>query len=412
MARSVLLTPFGSLGDLHPYLALAAGLKDAGVRVAVGTTEAYRPRIEAQGIDFLPVGPHLDPEDPEIVRHAVRVDGGSEHIFRTLVMPGLRRNYDDTLKAADGFDLLVGHVIALATPLVAEKTGRPWISVTLAPIAYMGAHEPTVFAGYPFLSWLMRGPVWVRRALLQLGRAKTAPWFKPVAELRREIGLPPGGHPIYEGQHSPHLSLGLFSTLMGTPKPDWPENCAVTGFCFHDGGAALTPEVERFLADGPAPLVFTLGSSAVHDAGAFFEESAAAARSLGRRALLVGRQAGPEADGVLRCGYAPYSRVFPRAAAVVSTAGAGTISQGLRAGKPLVLVPYGNDQPDNAARVERLGVSRTIPRAGYDRRAAAAAIEDLLSTPSVAARAEACARAVSEEGGVKAAVDEITRLFR
>ena len=103
--------------------------------------------------------------------------------------------------------------------------------------------------------------------------------------------------------------------------------------------------------------------------------------------------------------------MFPQAAAVVSTAGAGTISQGLRAGRPLVMVPYGNDQPDNAARVERLGISRTIPRARYDRATAAAALQDLLSTPSVAARAEACAVAVAGEEGVKSAVSALTRSF-
>jgi UDP:flavonoid glycosyltransferase YjiC (YdhE family) len=409
---SILLTPFGSLGDLHPYLALARGLKDAGFRVAVGSVEAYRSRVEGLGLEFRPIGPHLDPEDPRLVRLAVDVKRGTENIFRTLIMPGLRRHWDDTLREAAGFDLLVGHPIALCTPLAAEKLGRPWISVALAPLSYLSAHEPAALAGHPFLSWLMRGPVWVRRAVLAAGRVQTAGWLRPVADLRRELGLPPGGHPLFEGQHSPHLALGLFSKLVGTPKPDWPARVAVTGYCFFDGPGPLPPALARFLDAGPPPIVFTMGSSAVLDAGAFFDESAAAARALGRRALLVGREEAPEADGVLRTAYAPYSLVFPRAAAVVSTAGSGTLSQGLRAGKPLVVVPYGNDQPDNAARVRRLGVSRTIPRTRYERRSAAAALRELLDDPDVAVRAADCARVIAAEDGVRSAVNAVMRSVR
>jgi UDP:flavonoid glycosyltransferase YjiC (YdhE family) len=408
---SLLLTPFGSLGDLHPYLALARGLRDAGARVAVGTVEAYRPRVEAQGLEFRPIGPHLDPEDPQLVRLAVDVRRGTENIFRTLILPGLRRNLDDTLAQAPGFDVLIGHPIALCTPLVAEKLGRPWVSVALAPISYLSASEPTVFAGMPFLSWLMRGPVWLRRLVLAGGRLKTAPWLRPVAALRAELGLPAGGHPLFEGQHSPHLALGLFSKLVGTPKPDWPAKAAVTGYCFHDGPAVLPPGLAAFLDAGPPPIVFTLGSSAVHDAGAFFDESAAAARALGRRAVLVGRSAAPAADGVLRTEYAPYSLVFPRAAAVVSSGGSGTLGQGLRAGRPLVVVPYGNDQPDNAARVERLGVSRTVPRNRYGRLTAEAALRAVLDDPAVAARAADCARVVAGEDGVRSAVSAVLRSF-
>lgn len=412
MASSILLTPFGSLGDLHPYLALARGLKAAGARVAVGSVEPYRARVESLGLEFRPIGPHLDPEDPQLVRLAVDVKRGTENIFRTLIMPGLRQNYDDTLRQAADFDLLVGHPIALCTPLAAEKLGRPWVSVALAPISYLSAHEPTVFAGMPALSWLLRGPVWLRRLVLAGGRLKTAPWLRPVAELRAELGLPPGGHPLFEGQHSPQLALGLFSKLVGTPKPDWPAKAVVTGYCFFDGAGPLPPALSAFLDAGPPPVVFTMGSSAVHDAGAFFDESAAAARTLGRRALLVGREEGPESDGVLRTAYAPYSLVFPRAAAVVCTGGSGTLAQGLRAGKPLVVVPCGNDQPDNAARVARLGVSQTISRRRYDRRSAAAALRGLLNDAGAAARAADCARTIAAEDGVRSAVNEMTASLR
>ncbi len=54
--------------------------------------------------------------------------------------------------------------------------------------------------------------------------------------------------------------------------------------------------------------------------------------------------------------YVPFSKVLPRAAALVHHGGIGTTAQALAAGVPQLVVPFAHDQPDNAARVRRLGV--------------------------------------------------------
>lgn len=408
----IVLATTGSLGDLHPYLAVGRALRARGHAVAVATASAYRARVEAAGLEMRAVGPDIDPEDPEIARHAIDVEKGSEYIFRELLMPHVRRMLEDTRAVLEGADLALGHPIALTVPIVAEERGLPWLSVALAPLSFMSVHEPLRFAGHPAVTWLMRGPVWLRRLLRAFGRAKTKAWLQPLYALRRKLGLPEGPHPLFEGQHSPHGVLALFSRLLSGPQPDWPDRTTLTGFCFYDGPSALAPELERFLADGPPPIVFTLGSSAVLDPRRFYEDSRAAARSLGCRAVLVGRTAPKDGgDGTLQVDYAPYSALFRRARAVVASAGAGTIAQGLAAGRPLVLVPFGNDQPDNAGRVERLGVSRTVPREAYDAGSAVAALRPLLEDPSVDSKAEACARTISGEGGVEAACDAIERVL-
>ena len=407
----IVLATAGSLGDLHPYLAVGRTLKARGHRVAVATVPAYRARVEAAGLEMRGVGPDIDPEDPEVARHAIDVEKGSEYIFRELLMPHVRRMLEDTRAALADAKLVLGHPIALTVPIAAEERRVPWISVALAPLSFLSAYEPLRFAGNPVVSCLMRGPVWLRRGLLAFGRWKTKGWLTPLYDLRRELGLPEGPHPLFEGQHSPIRALALFSRLMGERKPDWPLQTVVTGFCFYDGGGELAPELERFLADGPPPLVFTLGSSAVHDPRRFYDDSLEAARAAGRRAVLLGRTAPAGGRDVLKVDYAPYAKLFRRAAAVVASAGAGTIGQGLAAGRPMLLVPFGNDQPDNAARVERLGVSRTVPREAYNGRTAAAALRSLLEDPGLSARAEACARTVAEERGVEAACDEIEEVL-
>ena len=103
--------------------------------------------------------------------------------------------------------------------------------------------------------------------------------------LRAELGLPRGGHPLVEGQFSPHGTLALFSRVLAEPQRDWPPNVTVTGCVFYNGPeTALDPKLEEFLAAGDPPVVFTLGTSAVGAAGRFYHESAAAAERLGVRA--------------------------------------------------------------------------------------------------------------------------------
>jgi UDP:flavonoid glycosyltransferase YjiC (YdhE family) len=242
-----------------------------------------------------------------------------------------------------------------------------------------------------------------------VGKWLTRPWAEPWYRLRDELGLPPAPdlNPLGDS-HSPRRVLALFSPVLAPPQPDWPPQTVVTGFPFfdRDGAAGLAPDLARFLDEGPPPVVFTLGDSAAAVAGRFFEESAAAAGWLGRRAVLVGGQAHrdrPWPAGVLAVPYAPYGALFPRAAAVVHAGGIGTTGLVLRAGRPALVLPFAHDQPDNAARATRLGTARTLPAHRYRADRAAEALRPLLDDPEVAARTAAIGARVRAEDGVGAA---------
>jgi rhamnosyltransferase subunit B len=412
---SILLTTQGSLGDLHPYLALGQGLRDRGHRVAVGTTRYYKDRVEGAGLEFRPIAPHLSPEDESIVKLVVDPDRGSENIFRQLLMPAIREAYTDTQRAVEGMDFVVGHPIMLTTPMVAEQRRLTWASVALAPLSFLSVHEPLEISGHEFLSSLTYHALWLRKLFGMLGRAKTRSWVKPLMDFRRELGLPPGAHPLFEGQHSPHLVLALFTKLLAAPQPDWPARTTITGYCFHDrksGHESLGSALEAYLDAGPPPLVFTLGSTAVLDSGDFYEESAAAARALGRRAVLLSGKSPPrgvQGPDVHIADYAPYSLLFPRSEAVICSGGIGTVGQCLKAGVPFVVVPFGNDQPDNAARCLRLGVSRTLPKKHYRRDRAAETLGGILGDPTARGRSREAAGVISGENGVQTACDAIQK---
>ena len=235
------------------------------------------------------------------------------------------------------------------------------------------------------------------------------PWYR----LRKELGLPPWvGNPLVEG-HSPSLVLALFSEVLAAKQTDWPPQTVVTGFPMYDqhGEAGLPPELVRFLDAGPPPIVFTVGFSAVTVAGRFYEESIAAASALGRRAVLVGKRIRREQaalpEGVFACDYAPFSQLFPRAAAVVHAGGIGTTGLAMRAGRPMLVVPFAHDQPDNAERLRRLGVARTISGPRYSAARATTELRHLLDDSSFSQRASEVAQQVRQEDGVKVACDAL-----
>jgi len=109
------------------------------------------------------------------------------------------------------------------------------------------------------------------------------------------------------------LVQALFSRQLCAPMPDWPPNTAVTGFPFYDrhGDTPSAAELDAFLSADPPPVVFTLGSSAVMDAGRFYHVSAGAAEILGSRALLlIGDE--PENRPPRSCAYSYATRLMLR----------------------------------------------------------------------------------------------------
>jgi len=412
----ILITTFGSLGDLNPYLALAHGLAEGGHEPVLATHAYYREIVEAEGFELRPVRPDAEPENRELFARAMRPRRGSEVVVREIVLPYLRESYEDTADAARDADAIVTHPLTFAAPIVAEERGLPWVSTVLAPLSFFSRHDFPVIPPLP-RAWRLYGIPGMTTLLIRVFRAITRPWTRPVRELRAERGLPPADDPLYEGQHSPLLTLGLFSRVLAEPQPDWPPSARLTGFLFRDPPSAPDdPEEARlaaFLAAGPPPLVFTLGSSAVAVAGSFYDESLAAARRLGMRSVLLlgtdprNRPPEPIGEDAIALERAAYHRLFPAAAAVVHHGGIGTLAQALRAGRPMLVVPHAHDQPDNAHRAARLGVARVLAPRRYRAAAVEGALRALLEDPHIAARAAAVGEVVRWEDGVRAACEGI-----
>ncbi|HEX8070533.1 MAG TPA: glycosyltransferase [Pyrinomonadaceae bacterium] len=424
--KRIVISTFGSFGDVHPYVAVALALRARGHVPVLATSEPYREKADALGLEFHPVRPDLPSVDrpdelAQLVERLMEQRTGTEEIFR-LLMPHLRDVYEDLTAACAGADLIVTHPLPFAGPLAAQKLGLRWVSSVLAPISLFSSYDPPVPPQAPALYGLLKLSPLAVRGLMLVARPRLERMMKPVYRLRAELGLPRGGQPLFEGQHSPTLVLALFSRVIAEPQADWPAHTRVTGFPFYDRrdyfGERETPRaLLEFLDAGPPPIIFTLGSSAIWVARDFYRDSIAAARALGRRALLLigherNRLAEPLPEGVAAFEYAPYGEVLPRGCATVHQGGVGTTGQALRAGRPALVVPHAHDQFDNAARVERLGCARVLARPRYDAARATRELDRLLTEPTYATRAAEVGRRVQAEDGASAAADAIEEVLR
>ena len=177
-----------------------------------------------------------------------------------------------------------------------------------------------------------------------------------------------------------------------------------------ESGAAAPPDEElaRFLAAGPPPLVFTLGSFAVHAPGNFYAEAAEAARQLGQRAVLLTGSGSTlrSDDQILVRAYAPHSALFSHASAIIHHGGIGTIGQALRAGKPQLVVPHMGDQSDNAERIRRMGLGSVLTARRFTTDRASPRIAALIdpNRPYIAEAARIGAIVAAEQGARDAAL--------
>ncbi len=405
----VVIEAVGSAGDVHPFIGVGAALSARGHAVTLVANEVFRPAVERASLSFLASsdleGYRRVVEDPDIW-HPVRgaqivIAWTMELLFpRTLdlVLDRVRARPDDTV--------LVGSTLAFASRCAAEITGAPFVGATLAPSLFRSVHRAPRFLGM----WAPdASPQWWKRFWFWLGDRIVDPSICPsLNAARARHGLAPVRRVFKDWIHRGDVVLALFPEWFAPRQPDWPD-VRFAGFPLFDEGTQrpVDPELDAWLADGSAPIVFTHGSSNLH-ARRFFEVSSSAARALARRALLVTVEprcvegfTGPD---VRHSSYVPFSRVVPRSAAFVTHGGIGSVAQGLAAGVPQVAVPMGFDQVDNGSRLEDLGAGGCVPLSKWTLKRAVAVLDRVLSDPSVASSARAAAARIDSAASRDAAV--------
>lgn len=416
-SRRVILATGGSLGDIHPVIAVGMALQTRGLTAVVATSVDYRAKIEAEGLTFREVGPSIARLEADtgldLAQLTARIARSDRFLFENIMLAYAGKSTRQMIEASRDADIVAGLSFAVGARIAAEVLDKPFVSIALQPTTVFSVFDPPTLPAAPWLAPARGGlQLAINRLTLAIARQTTAPWTRGIDRIRAELGASPSpGDIFFDALRHADLALGLYSPLLSPRQPDAPATFEVVGYAAYDsdaGGPSVLPEaLGAFLESGPEPLVFTLGSAAVNTPGDFYERGLAAARALGRRSILL---VGPQGDCAIADGpdalalpYAPYSLLFPRAAAIVHQGGVGTTQQALRAGRPQLVVPHLGDQYDNAARVVRLGTGLTLSRTAFARRGEATLARLLEDAPARTAAARLGDLARQEDGAAAAA---------
>jgi UDP:flavonoid glycosyltransferase YjiC (YdhE family) len=402
----VLIVGVGSRGDVAPYVGLGQRLQRAGCQVAVATHDTFADMVREIGLEWR----RLSGDSRSLIR--ARMQPGSEADRRRATIDFVSAISDDIVHAADlGTDIIL--TCLGQTPLswlVAMGFGVPCMGVYLAPAV------PT--AEFP-MPGSARPDDGDNRAAGQrmLDQARTI-YADVLPRLCRRLGLPEdAGEAVWGrwfGTSGLPISLGYSPAIVPRPA-DWPDSVEVVGYWWPAVPPNWQPsrELTEFLAAGPAPVFVGFGSMGVGVGEQLSPVIMKAVRATGVRAVI---QAGwaelsVAGDDVFQVGDVPHEWLFPRMAAAVHHAGAGTTAAGLRAGLPTVAVPVMADQPFWADRVHQLGTGPApVPFADLTPERLAAAIRAALDEPRYRHRATELAGLINGEDGAGAVLTRIERL--
>ena len=409
MAR-IIVSTFGSSGDLNPFLALGLELRARGHEVRFAVQDNFRSTVEPLGfpVDLLSgnVIDSLAPTARQMLGKSNPVTSLST-LVQQGILPTLSANVEELRQACSNADLLVASYGQLAASFVADMTGIPWVTVALTPVTIPSAHLIT--QPQPFI---LPGPMQraSNRLAWMLGRVLLGHIADhPINRLRASYGLPPRRELLWLGNASERLVCLACSSAFQPPPPDWPARVQVTGFCFWDTPSTwqAPPELEAYLREGRPLVAVTAGSIGPQMRQAFvpyFHTSIAAIHKAGARALVIGLAADdldlPTDQEVLALPFAPYSAILPHCAAIIQHGGIGTIAQALRFGVPALVVPWGFDQLYSANQVARLGAGVYLPWRGFTVDRAARALQALLYASRAREVAQRLRDQIAQEAGV------------
>lgn len=408
-----LLTAIGSYGDVLPTVGLGAELARRHHRVTLLTNPYFAEVVQAAGLELASYGTaeeYTNLTNHPSLWHPTRSMPlvFSRAVFGKLPMlyELVRGNYQP------GETVIVAHMLDVASRVLRELEGAPFVSALLAPSSLWSDYRA------PRLMNAWTGPHvprWFNRLQMKIGNwlVLSRMLTRPLNQFRGSMGLPPVRTAMPDWWQQADLSVALFPDWFGPVQPDWPRPLVTTNFPLWDtssDAAKLPAEVEDFLAAGSPPVVFTPGS-ANRQAQKFFAAAIGACERLPCRGLLVTKYAeqlpAMLPERVLRVPFVPLSALLPRVAAVVHHGGIGTCAQSLAAGVPQLVQPLAFDQLDNGMRLVELGVARVVRPAQFTADRVAHVLGELCSSHAINQTAGDLAD--DTKSGLPAAADAIER---
>ena len=388
----VLLSVYGSRGDVQPLVALAVALRDLGaqVQMCAPPDDDYGELLGRAGVPVVPVGAPIRSMAPP--SSAADLPRRAAEFVAT--------QFDTVARAAAGCDALLASGLAhFASRSVADKLGIRYVYATPCPIVLPSPHQlPLPLPGRPFPPHVTDN-----RVLWQLNAQSYTAVFGPALNPHRaSIGLPPVDN-VLEHMFTDHPWLATDPTL-----GPWQETTDIdvvqTGAWILPDERPLPAELVAFLDAGAPPVYVGFGSMPVPKDTA--RVAIEAIRAQGRRVLVEHGWADlaliDDLDDCFAVAAVNQQALFGRVAAVVHHGGAGTTTTAARAGAPQVVVPQIVDQPYWAGRVAELGIGAAHDGPTPTTESLSDALKTAL-TPETRVRATAVAGRIRTDGAMVAA---------
>ncbi|MBA2813519.1 glycosyltransferase family 1 protein [Streptomyces sp. KM273126] len=393
----VVLSTYGSRGDVEPLAGLAERLRALGaeVRVCAPPDEDFAQRLAGVGVPLVPVGPSA---------RALTTAAPPPSSLPERAAQLIAHQFDAVTAAAEGCDVLVATGVmpaAAGARSVAEKLGIPSVSVTFQQLTLPSPHHaPLAYPGRPFPP-----EVTDNRVLWDLDAQSINALFGEALNTNRAAhGLPPVDNVRdYVIGDRPWLATDpVLDPCQETPDFD----VVQTGAWILPDLQPLPAELVAFLDAGTPPVYVGFGSMPMHTSTDVARVAIEAVRAQGRRAVVARGWADlaliDDRDDCFVVGEVNQQALFSRVAAVVHHGGAGTTTTATRAGASQVVVPQGTDQPYWAGRVADLGIGAAHDGPTPTFESLSAALRTAL-TPESRARATAVAGMVRTDGATVAA---------
>jgi vancomycin aglycone glucosyltransferase len=394
----VLLSTYGSRGDVQPLVALGLALQATGVEplVSAPADAEFVGLLEREG---LPLAPAFMP-----VRQWIEWAKQSGLRLPQLAAKMVPAQFDAIAAAAEGCDAIIATGLfpsVAAAQSVAEKLGIHFVWPAFCPLMVPSPHHPPMeYPGWPHPPDLTDNlALWEFNA-----QAMNALFGAAVNTHRASIGLPTLDNVRdHVFTHRPWLAS---DPILSPWQPTDLTDAIQTGAWILPDTRPLPTELEIFLDAGDPPVYVGFGSMAMHAAEDPARVAIEAVRAQGRRVILAQGWANlaliDDRDDCFAVSDINQQALFARVAAIVHHGGAGTTTAAARAGAPQVVVPQVADQPYWASRVSELGIGAAhdgpIPRTGT-----LLASLRLALAPETRKRAATIAKTIRSDGAVVAA---------
>ena len=367
--RNIIISTFGTLGDVIPYISIAKTLQTYGHNVILATCEVHRNLCEKHNIRFKPLSPNLDISNGTLVKQMMNSRHGERLIFEEI-MRNIDITYCELFDITADCDILINHCYCYAGPLVAEKRNLVWVSCHLSPTNFWSVFDPSSLSNSEYLIHLPKLGLIINKFIIKMARKQSLKWCLPLQKLRKEIGLPNNEHPVFEGLFSKYLSFALFSSEFAKPQLDWAKSCVQVGFVNSLSSSELEEsELKEFIINKNYPLIIiALGSSVINNSDEIYSIIEQITFKSAYKFLFIGGNSEnlQSTDKIFYSNAISYRSVFKYANLIIHHGGIGTTSDAMTAGVPMIILPQFIDQPDNAYRIKKLGIGEYIQKSKFN----------------------------------------------